>query len=199
MLAALRPATPRRRERRTADRGAIMNKARIATLLPYVVSRTARPGSVLDAMLEAMSGLLEPSLRILDDLDASFDPRRCTDPFVPMLARWVGLEDVLRPNEVGRAPIGLPAGSPQLRSLVAGRARLTGMRGTSRGLVAFLEIATGVRGFELHEGVDEAGQPRPFHITIGVPPAAAIERRLVELIVELEKPAHVTCEIALLA
>jgi phage tail-like protein len=175
-----------------------MNKDRIATLLPYVVSRTLRPGSVLDALLEAMSGLHAPASRALDELDVSVDPLRCPTRFMPMLARWVGLEGVLRPDEAGRAPTGLPAGSPHLRSLVAARARLTGIRGTSRGLVAFLETATGIRGFELREGVDADGRSRPFHITIGIPPAAAIERRMVEDIVGLEKPAHVTCDVVLL-
>jgi phage tail-like protein len=150
---------------------------------------------VLDAILEAMSGLQAPSRRVLDELDASFDPWRCPDRFVPMLARWTGLEEVLRPDEAGRAPIGLGADSPHLRALVADRARLTGIRGTSRGLAAFLETATGIDGFELFEGVDREGKLRAFHITIRIPPAAVIERRLVELIVDLEKPAHVTCDI----
>lgn len=176
-----------------------MTKNRIASLLPYVIARTAQPGSVLDALLAAMAGLHEPSERVLRDLDAYADPRRCPDRFVPMLARWVGLEGVLRPEGSGRAPVGLADDSPNLRELVARRSHLSRLRGTARGLIEFLEIATGVDGFAIEEGRDAEGGAREFHFTLKAPGSAAIHRRLIEHIVELEKPAHVTCDVAVAA
>jgi phage tail-like protein len=173
-----------------------VTKDRIAALLPYVIARTARKGSVLDGLLSAMEGLHEPSERVLADLDAYADPRRCPDRFVPMLARWVGLEGVLRPEGSGRAPVGLAGDSPNLRELVARRSGLSRLRGTARGLIEFLEIATGVRGFEIEEGRDHEGRAREFHFTLRAPAGAGVQRRLIEHIVELEKPAHVTCDVA---
>jgi hypothetical protein len=79
--------------------------------------------------------------------------------------------------------------------LVSRCAELTRWRGTRRGLADFLEIATGVRGFVVAEGGQDPAKPRPFHITVTIPPEAARQRRFVERIVQLEKPAHVTCDI----
>jgi phage tail-like protein len=174
-----------------------MKKEKIAGLLPYVFARAATPGSVLDAVLLAMEKLHEPSEEVLSALDLFFDPLRCPDRFVPMLATWIGLADLLRTAAPGRAPTGLEAGSPQLRELVARGAELSRRRGTALGLVEFLQVATGVAGFRIEEGLDAAGHPREFHITVHAPAEAARHRRLVERAIDLEKPAHITCDIAL--
>src|SRR5258705_13495621 len=95
-----------------------MKKERIVPLLPFVMARTAREGSVLDALLGAMDALHEPAEGVLRNLDSFFDPLRCPDRFVPMLATWVGLERVLVAQEPGRDPAGLSATSLRLRDLV---------------------------------------------------------------------------------
>jgi hypothetical protein len=63
--------------------------------------------------------------------------------------------------------------------------------------VAFLETATGSTGFQIDEHVpDAAGRPRPFHIRVTAPPEVAPHRAMVEQIIEREKPAYVTYELA---
>src|SRR4051812_48236633 len=124
-----------------------MRRAEIEPLLPGIFRRTLRPGSPLDALLAVMEGLQAPAEGVLAALDAAFDPRRAEDPMVPFLARWVDLERLLADGS-GREPRGsLPAGLGRLRELVAAASRLSQWRGTARGLILFLETATGVPGF----------------------------------------------------
>lgn len=173
-----------------------MRRAEIEPLLPAVFRRTLRPGSPLDALLAVMSGLHAPAEEVLAALDAAFDPRRAEDAMVPFLARWVDLERLLDDGS-GRDTRGsLPTGLGRLRELVAAAARLSQWRGTARGLILFLETATGVPGFAVDELVPgPGGLPRPFHIRVRVPAGAAPWRALIERIVAMEKPAYVTSEL----
>jgi phage tail-like protein len=155
-----------------------MRSSEIQRLLPGVFQRTlGEGGTPLGAALEVMSALHAPSEAILQDLDAFFDPRRTPERFVPLLARWMDLE------------VALGAEPGRLRELTAAAFDLAQWRGTARGLVRFLEIATGVPGFQVDERV------RPFHVRVTVPAAAAGLRPLVERIIEREKPASVTYEL----
>jgi phage tail-like protein len=169
----------------------------ILRLLPAVFQRTALPGSPLLAVLDAMETLHAKAEESLARWDATLDAHRTHDAFVPFLAQWVGLADLLE-----RAPASGGRGEPfspglgRLRGLIAAAAALAKWRGTARGLLLFLETATGVHGFTIEERV--AGpdrQPRPFHIRVMAPAAALPHRALVEQIVAREKPAFVTCEI----
>lgn len=163
-----------------------MRSSEIERLLPGVFQRTlGRGGTPLSASLEVMSALHAPSEAVLGNLDASFDPRRTPERFVPLLARWMDLEVVLS-AEPGR-----------LRELTASAFELSQWRGTARGLVRFLEIATGATGFQVEERVlGEDGRPRPFHVRIFMPAQVADRRAFLERIIEREKPAHVTFELA---
>jgi hypothetical protein len=83
-----------------------------------------------------------------------------------------------------------------LRELIAAAAFLSQWRGTAKGLLRFLETATGVEGFEIEEHARDAnGQPQPFHILVRAPAEAERYRGLVERIIEAEKPAYVTYEL----
>jgi phage tail-like protein len=180
-----------------------MRRAEIEHLLPEVFQRTLHPRRPLPALLEVMERLHGPSEAALAALDATFDPRRTAPAFVPMLARWVGLQylaDLPRSSDVAagasgpRLPFGLALG--QLRELVAGAASLARRQGTGAGLRLFLEIATGVTGFIIDEEVlGPDGQPRPFHLVVRAPSTAASQRTLIERIVAVEKPAAVTFEL----
>jgi len=66
-----------------------MKRNAIRHLLPGIFQRTVLPGNPITALLEVMEKLHEPSEQILQNLDATFDPRRTPDSFVPFLARWV--------------------------------------------------------------------------------------------------------------
>jgi hypothetical protein len=79
---------------------------------------------------------------------------------------------------------------------VAAAAYLSQWRGTARGLLRFLETATGLQGFIIEEQVlDPNGRPRPFHIRVIAPAEAAPYQVLLERVIEFEKPAYVTYEL----
>ncbi len=174
-----------------------MKRPEIETLLPGVFQRTLRPGTPLTALLEVMEALHAPSEAILERLDAIFDARRAPDEFIPFLARWVNLERILFEPPAGKSACpSLTTGLGRLRELIAAASYLSQWRGTERGLLFFLEIATGAGNYRIDRQVlREDGQTRPFHIRITAPPGMVEHRPLIERIVEQEKPAYVTVEI----
>jgi phage tail-like protein len=174
-----------------------MKRNEIEQLLPEVFRRTARPGSPLFALLEVMEALHAPPEAVLDQLDGYFDPYRAPERFVPFLARWVDLAYLLvdEEPEAATAP-SFPGGLGRLRELVTSAARLSKLRGTVRGLVLFLEMATGISGFRIEEQVPgENGVPRPFHMRVRAPATSEPLRRLITQIIEMEKPAYLTYEL----
>ena len=90
----------------------------------------------------------------------------------------------------------MPSAVPlsQLREWVAASAKLARWRGTSKGLEMLLETVTGMTGFEIVEGVDAQGATRPFHFFVIAPFAAEPQRRFLERLIQLEKPAYATCD-----
>ena len=178
-----------------------MKQAEIATLLPGVFQRAIRPGTPLAALLAVMEAQHAPVEALLVELDGYFDPYRAPDLFVTLLAGWVDLDRLFAapPEALDEANIRhlYAPGLGRLRELVAAAAYLSRWRGTAHGLVRFLETAVGVTGFAVEEHVPgEDGRPRPFHIRVHVPAGAARFRPLITRIVELEKPAYVTYELA---
>lgn len=176
-----------------------MKAAEIARLLPEVFRASLHENSLLDLLLRVMEQQHAASERVLDQLDACFDPRRTDDRLVPLLARWVDLGRLfVRSAGTPSAPAAaaISTGNGRLRELVASAAALSQLRGTRAGMIAFLETATGAAGFRIDEfepGRD--GSMRPFHIRVLAPPGLEAHRSLVERIVELEKPAYVTADI----
>ena len=178
-----------------------MKRNAIRHLLPGVFQRTLQPQSPLTALLSVMEKLHEPSEQILENLSATFDPRRTPDRFVPFLARWVDLEWLFQDAADKRTtadprPVSFAPGLGRLRELVAAATWLAHWRGTAKGLLLFLETATGTRGFEIDEHVTAPdGLPRPYHILIRAPESTARHQALIERIIEYEKPAYVTYEL----
>lgn len=175
-----------------------MKTTQIKKLLPWVYQRTAKPGSPLLALLEVMHDLHAPIEETLGRLDSLFDPRRAPDTFVPYLAGWVDLGVLLDVSRSGQgSAVTLSTGLGRLRELVASAARLSEWRGTRRGLQLFLEIATGSKGFIIDEQVAASeGEVKPFHLRVTAPAELLVHRSLIERIIELEKPAYVTYEVA---
>jgi phage tail-like protein len=174
-----------------------VNSERIKTLLPSVIARTAGPGSPLLALLGVMQEMHGKDEAVLENLDSYLDPRRAPDNFVPYLASWVDLDRLLiqRAAKTG-IRYSLPTGTGRLRELAASAAMLSQWRGTRRGLEAFLRIATGLKDFKIEENVSgEANTPKPYHLRITIPPAAAIYKGLIRRIIEIEKPAYATYEL----
>jgi len=161
-----------------------MRRKEIERLLPGVMQRTLSHSPLLRAYLEAMAALHAPSERVLDGLATHFDPRRAPDAFVPFLAQWVDLT------------IPVTTGLGRMREWVASAVELSQWRGTARGLLRYLEVATAATGFHIEERVPGPdGRPRPFHLRITAPAAVAAHQPMVERIIELEKPAYVTYEL----
>lgn len=172
-----------------------MRQASIERLLPAVVQRTLLPGTPLHALLAVMEALQAPAEAALDDLAATFDPYRAPDRFAPFLAGWVDLDRFVVFDAAGGST--LPSGHGHLRNLVAIAPELSRWRGTARGLLRLLEVATGQRGFTVEERVPGPdGRIRPYHVRVHAPAGATPYRRLVEHIVQSEKPAYLTAEIA---
>ena len=176
-----------------------MKRNEIEQLLPQVMQRTSQAGSPLYALLEAMEALHAPSEEVLAEVGSYVNPYQTPDRFVPWLARWVDLDrflaDAPSPREED-AVDAFPSGLGRLRTLISAAAELSKWRGTSRGLVRFLEIATGLQGFQVEEQVlDSDGHPRPFHIRVSAPLQSARYQALIQQIVEAEKPAYVTYEL----
>lgn len=151
-----------------------MNRERIAELLPTVFRRALPHSQPLAAILGVMEAMHGPSEEALAHFGDALNPRTAPDRFVPFLASWTGLDFV----SMGGTPIELA----RLRELIAVSNTLAKWRGTAAGLILFVEIATGLRGFTVEE-------PRPFHFVLHAPLAALPYQELIERIVATEKPA----------
>jgi hypothetical protein len=180
-----------------------MRRAEIERLLPSVFRQTIYSGSPLLAILEVMSALHAPSEEVLEQLEIFFNPFRTADRFVPFLAGWVDLErlfdESVGPSTSSAASTAAPlsTGLDRLRALTVMAAYLSQWRGTQKGLVLFLEIATGVSGFTVDERVPGPDhRPIPFHIRVIAPDSVRPHRALIERIIESEKPAYVTWELS---
>jgi len=183
-----------------------MDREQIVRLLPGVFQTALHPiaaGIVepdrrLSATLGVMETLHEPVETVLHDLDRYLDPRLARPDFVPYLAGWVDLDWLLvaAPSEpLGTTP-SLASGLGTLRELVAAAAELARWRGTARGLLRFLDTATGTPGFAIEENVSgDQRQPRPFHLRGVAPAEAAVSRPLLGRVIVAEKPAYATYEL----
>jgi phage tail-like protein len=178
-----------------------MKRDEIAGLLPAIFQRTLSKGNPLTALLEVMEASQAPSEAVLENLDAVFDPRRTTDEFVPFLAYWANLtglfdESVNADDQFDFSRATIASGVGHLRELVASAAFLSQWRGTQKGLLLFLQTATGLQDFQLQENVDLKGNAKPFHVSVRAPKEGAPYKSLIQRIVEAEKPAYVTYELA---
>src|SRR5688500_10009232 len=124
-----------------------MKRAAIEQLIPEGFRRTLRDENPLSGLLDLLEGLHAPSERALDHLDATLDAHRTPDGFVPYLAGWLDLErlfddptDEYLASSTLRYPI--TTGLGRLREVIASAAYLSQWRGTARGLLRFLEVAT---------------------------------------------------------
>ena len=176
-----------------------MRAADIRRLLPAVMQRAATDGTPLEALLAAMEEIHAPIEGAFSRFPFALDPRTAPAEFLPFISEWVDVRDLASMEthadarvSRGRAPEGDVA---RLRALAMAAAELAKWRGTRRGLVRLLELATGVTGFEIVEGRAPDGTPRPFSIDVIVPSGAAAELPLVRRILTKEKPAYATCTV----
>ncbi len=176
-----------------------MNSTEIERLLPYIFRRTNQDDNPLVAIIEAMSALHQPTETLLANVKDIINPLTAQDKFVPFLAGWLDLErlfDEFSDNTIAASthpPI--TTGINCLRALTASAAYLSRWRGTKKGLIHFLEIATDTRGFVIDEQVVHQEQIIPFHLKVQAPASLLAHRALIQRIIESEKPAYVTYEL----
>ena len=127
--------------------------------------------------------ILSPVSRTIDNLPHYLDPRLTPPELLPWLAAWIGLALDERWPEAQR------------RALIRAAVELYEWRGTRRGLSEFLRLYTGHTPEIIETGVgrQKASEDTAFRMVVRlkVPDVAAVDRTVVETIIDLEKPAHV--------
>jgi phage tail-like protein len=119
--------------------------------------------------------LLGPSQQSITHFDLYLDPATAPEAFLPWLNLWLGeLVDERWPTATRR-------------ELLKHASWLYRARGTVHGLSRFLEICTGCRP-EIQENIDG---PHTFKVSLHTE-GQAVDRRTVERIIELNRPAHTT-------
>src|SRR5204863_7599231 len=143
-----------------------MKRDEIERLLPSIFQRTLHEGGPLDGLLQVMEQLHGPAEGALAGLDATFDPRRTRDEFVPFLARWVDLDRIFEPESDSAASTRPPlsTGLGRLRELTAAAAWLSKWPGTAPGTHRSSQTATGDAGFAIRANTASPGRPRPSHL-----------------------------------
>jgi phage tail-like protein len=175
-----------------------MEQQRILRYLPENYQLAAADGrGVMRAMLAVMEGMHAPVDRVLRSLDSFFDPYRAPDPFVLLQATWLGLDRYFdwSGGSPGVGEARFPAGIDRLRLLIVEFPVLVRSRGTHQSLTRFLEVATGITGFIVEDGMQTGSA---FHIVVHVPATAASLADLVRRIVAGERPAHATWEVRMI-
>jgi phage tail-like protein len=171
-----------------------MDQSHVVRFLPDIIRRTISAGSPIEALVDAMVWTLDPVDLRLSGLDRYFDPFRAPTTMLPYLATWVDLGWLaVRDSAEGN---GIPP--DRFRRLIAMAPFFAKRRGTTDGLETMLRVATGVPTIRVLDSPGDTSVKAPFHLLVQLPRSAASSRRLVELIVRYEKPAHLTHEIALL-
>lgn len=169
-----------------------MTDSLLLSLLPDVVAVSVSSSPPLRALAAVADDMHVPVHRVLDRVDRVVDPYRTPDSLVPYLSRWVDLDWLTVQGADAAAGPALGVSLPRSRDLLANAADLSARRGTPAGLRRFLFLATGHNGFEV---IDVVGE---FHVVVRVPAEAADSLELIERIVAVLKPAHVTSEVELL-
>jgi phage tail-like protein len=137
--------------------------------LPPIYSEDA----FLGRYLLIFEDLVGPTQQSITHFDLYLDPATAPAAFLPWLDLWLGdLVDERWNNEIKR-------------SLLKEASWLYQARGTPAGLRRFLEICTGCEP-EILENEDG---PHTFRVILR-PSENAIDRRTVERIIELNRPAH---------
>jgi phage tail-like protein len=162
--------------------------------------------------LKIFEQAFEPAVNSLDSLWAYLDPVTAPQRLLPFLAHWVGWE----PESY------LPLN--RQRDLIRHAMQIYRWRGTRRGLRFYLHLATGLpldddleREEDKHIGISESfhrgfilgeatlgenatlggGRPYHFSVQISVDDLEQVDERLVRSVIEQEKPAFCTYDLAI--
>ena len=136
----------------------------------------------LGRFLLIFESILSPIDRTVSNLHYYFDAQMTPPELLPWLASWLGLALDERWPEAQR------------RALILAAVDLYQWRGTRRGLSEFLRLYTGLTPEIVESGVGKRGATEAdafrFIVRIKVPDPAAVDRSVIETIINAEKPAH---------
>lgn len=131
--------------------------------------------SFLNRFLLICETIWEPFEQRQDYIELYFDPRTCPSHMLPWLAGWLGL----------RVNVHWP--EPRLRALLSVAMDLYRWRGTRDGLARMIEACTGLTA----EISDEPGKPFVIRVAVRAPDEHAVDRDLLDELIQANKPAHV--------
>jgi phage tail-like protein len=145
--------------------------------------------SLVQRMTGAFDEVLAPIFSSLDNLEAYVDPELAPQDFLLWLGEWVGLSlDESWPVERRRAVLAAAAG-------------LYRVRGTARGLAAYLEILlgttvqieeTGGTAYSTGSDIEPPGSPNfAMVVRIQASDPSRLDMTRLEALVTASKPAHV--------
>lgn len=158
----------------------------LVELLPEVMRLADLPGSPFAATLDAMHGLLAPTVARIETVDTWFDPLTAPPAALPLLAAWLDLavaaEVAVACHDDGDAR------DRAMRRLVIAGHDLVRARGTRAGLERLLRIVTSTDGFTL----DDAAATPPFHLSVVAPAALAERAGPLGRLIAHERPVYVT-------
>lgn len=136
----------------------------------------------LERFLMIFESIMMPIEQQIDQINLYFDPQITPEELLPWLSTWFAL--VLNENW----PIA------HRRELIRSASELYRWRGTKQGLRRYLEICTGItpRITEPQDTVKDAEQlpAYVFRVSMIIDHPETFDRRMVELIIEAQKPAH---------
>ena len=165
----------------------------ITQLLPAVIRKDAGPNQLLTHMINILSHQSKDIEHGRTTLARHFDPYGCPDHFVPLLVRMLDLDRIfsgtqaIHENELlhkSSCPLG------RIRNVIARAMRCSQWRGTSKGLLLFLQTACDSHDFSIEEDTSKA-----FHIIIHASEKIFQHKELIQKIIDNEKPAYVTSEL----
>lgn len=163
---APQPAKPVRR--RVEEQGGIY-----ARYLPDIF----QDDDFLRRFLRIFEDIWEPLEHRQDHIGMYFDPRTCPAAFLPWLASWLDL------------PYNPHWPEARHRRLLSQAMELYSWRGTRYGLTRMIEVCTGLTPVI----TESPTQPYVFHIRITLPAGMsqeAVDRNLIEELIQSHKPAH---------
>lgn len=181
---------------------AVVAKGRYLKYLPAIY----QADDMMGRFVMLFESFWAPIEQQIETMPYYFDPQMTTSDLLPWLASWIGL--VLDENWP----------EDRRRLLLQSAASLYRRRGTRQGLQDFLEIYTGEKARIAEQRAENFGlgararlgpgialgkqnRPHTFTVTLSLPPIDAptkaeqkrqelVRRRIIEGIIEAEKPAH---------
>lgn len=145
--------------------------------------------SLVQRMTGALDEVLAPVFSSLDNLDAYLDPDLAPEDFLQWLGEWVGM------------PLEETWPAERRRAVLAEAVGLYRVRGTARGLAAYLQLLTGAQveieetgGTAYSTTADAAPPGSPnFAMVVRVrqPPGGGLDAAGIDALVAAAKPAHV--------